>query len=81
MRICQTCGKKVTEGMTDECYYWHEGKCFESWMDKTYGKHRWMALGNGEEDGCGGYYIYAEDVPGGYMGTGIYYTEWEEEDE
>ena len=82
MRICEICGKKVIAGMTNDCvdFYVHEGKCFEKYMDKTYGKHKWMELGGGEEDGEGGYYIYSEDCAGGYMGTGIYYTEWEEED-
>ncbi len=83
MRICEICGKKVTDGMTNDCgdFYVHEGKCFEKYMDKVYGKHKWMELGGGEEDGEGGYYIYSEDCAGGYMGTGIYYTEWEEDDE
>lgn len=39
-----------------------------------------MALGNGEEDGYGGYYVHTADVVGGYEGTGIYYTEYEKED-
>lgn len=81
MRECEVCGKKVTAGMTTECgdFYVHE-ECFEEFMDKTYGKGHWMALGNGEEDGYGGYYICTADVAGGYEGTGIFYTEWDEEE-
>ena len=39
-----------------------------------------MALGNGDEDGYGGFYVHTADVPGGCLGTGIYYTEYEEEE-
>lgn len=83
MRICETCGKPITWGcMTDGYGDWqtHEGKCFNKYMNKTFGKHRWMKLGNGEEDGEGGYYIATADVAGGYEGTGIFYTEYEEEE-
>jgi hypothetical protein len=58
-------------------FYAHEGKCFTKYMNKTYGKHKWMALGNSEQDEYGGYYIYTSDVVGGFEGTGIYYTEYE----
>lgn len=81
MKICEVCGKPITFGcMTNECgdFYIHEGRCFEKYMDKEYGKGKWMGLGNGEEDGCGGYYITTADVVGGYEGTGIFYTEWED---
>jgi len=78
-RICAVCGKKVHEGMTnnDYTFYCHE-ECFEKFMDKEYGKHKWMVLGNDEQDEYGGYYITTSDVVGGFEGTGIYYTEWEE---
>lgn len=59
--------------------YVHE-ECFNDYMDKTYGKGKWMALGNNEEDEFGGHYIVTADVVGGYEGTGIYYTEYESED-
>ena len=77
-RKCVICGKEVREGMTNNDYdfYCCEG-CFEEYMNQTYGYHGWMALGNGETDEYGGYYIAQEDVPGGYVGTGIYYTEFE----
>ena len=82
MRICETCGEPIEFGcMTDEygSFYTHEGDCFTEYMDKTYGKGEWMALGNGEEDGYGGYYIHTADVTGGYEGTGIYYTEYDDD--
>lgn len=80
-RGCAICGKQVNAGMTDSygTFYAHE-KCFPKYMNRSYGKHKWMALGNGEEDGYGGYYIASADVVGGYEGTGIYYTEWEDEE-
>jgi len=81
-RQCEMCGKKMTAGMTNGIdFYCHEGKCFRKYMNKMYGKYRWMALDD-PIDGYGGYYIHAESgVVGGFIGTGIYYTEWEDEDE
>lgn len=82
MRECSVCGDRVYAGMTniDNSFYCHEG-CFERFMDDAFGKHRWMCLGNNEEDELGGYYITTADVACGFEGTGIYYTEWEEDDE
>ena len=56
-------------GMTNDYgdFYAHEGKCFEKYMDKTYGKHKWMELGNGEQDEFGGFYICTADVVGGHQ--------------
>lgn len=83
IRICDTCGKAFYEGMTNDCgdFYAHEGKCFNKYMNKTYGKHEWMALGNGAEDGEGGYYIAAGCTPSGIEPTGIYYTTYYLNDE
>ncbi len=77
-RICDICGKNVSNGMTDDefSFYTHE-KCFSRYMDKTYGKHRWMRLGKDIEDEFGGYYIITDDNnPDGYSGTGIFFTEF-----
>ena len=81
--ICNICGKPITCCMTNDngSFYVCEGECFETYMDETYGKHKWMALGNGEQDEYGGYYIAAENVAGGYIGTGIYYTEFDDDEE
>lgn len=84
MRICETCGKHITDGcMTndDGDFYTHEGDCFVQYMDKTYGEHQWMHIDNSEgaEDGWGGYYLVSEPNEEGFVGTGIYYTEMEEE--
>ena len=80
MRRCTVCNMPITAGMTsdDAEFYAHEGTCFEKYMDKTYGRNKWMALGNDETDEYGGYYICAADVVGGIQGTGIYYTEWDD---
>lgn len=78
-RTCAICGGQVNAGMTDDwgTFYCHE-ECFEKYMDNTYGKHKLMSLGHGEEDRYGGYYIASADVAGGYQRTGVFYTEWEE---
>lgn len=78
-RPCAICGKNITKtgGMTDGEMYCCEGDCFQKYMDQTYGKNKWMPLGNGEEDEYGGYYIHTADVVGGYQGTGIFWTMWE----
>lgn len=83
MRVCTICGKPITSGMTNETgdFYIHEGKCFNKYMNNVYGKHRWMELGNGDQDEFGGYYVVTTEVVGGIQGTGIFYTEWEDDDE
>ena len=84
MRTCVTCGKKVEAGMTDDYgdFYAHEGKCFIKYMDKTYGKHKWMEKGDGEPGENGGYYLFSSEAIGGCQDSGVYYTEWyDEEDE
>lgn len=84
MKICETCGKPLIFGCyTDDegSFYTHDDReCFFQHMDRTYGEHRWMELGNGEQDEYGGYYIYTANVVGGYEGTGVYYTEFTEEE-
>ena len=82
-RPCEICGRQVKAGMTNDSadFYVHKGSCFRKMMDSAYGKGYWMALGNYAEDQYGGHYITTADVPGGYEGTGIFYTEWTELEE
>lgn len=77
IRFCDYCGGIFQAGMTNDSgdLYVHDS-CFNDYMDKVYGRGKWMELGNGEEDELGGYYIVSADVLGGYKGTGIYYTEY-----
>ena len=79
-RICMTCGKPMLDGMTDlEDFYTHEGECFEKAMDEIYGKHCWMTV---NDDGADGYYLASDDsLVGGCFGTGIFYTDWFDEEE
>ena len=75
-KICEECFKPMIAGMTDESgrFYCCED-CFPKYMDKTHGEGNWKAV---DDDGCGGYYIVRGD-DGEWYGTGIFYTEWEEE--
>lgn len=77
IHFCDWCGGIMQAGMTNDNgdIYIHE-ECFMYYMDDTYGRGKWMSLGNGEDDGAGGYYIVTADVVGGYEPTGIYYTEY-----
>lgn len=89
MKICATCGRPIIYGCyTDDegSFYTHVESdlgyehCFETYMDRTYGKHRWMELGNGEQDEYGGFYIHTANIVGGNEGTGVYYTEFSEKE-
>jgi len=78
-RRCVMCGIPLRDGMTDgEGFYCCEGECFEKHMDETYGKHCWMSV---NDDFEGGYYIVSSDVVGGYIGTGIFYTDWYDDED
>lgn len=78
IRRCAVCGKIVLEGMTDLCDFYAHEQCFEEYMDRTYGKHNWMCV---NDDGEDGYYIVRDDtLVGGFFGTGIFYTVFEDED-
>jgi len=77
LRICSVCGRPVYAGMTnaDGSFYVHE-ECFETYMNETYGA--WFEV---DDDGCGGYYMGCErEEPIGPYATGIFYTEWEDEE-
>lgn len=80
MTFCNYCGKPVIFGMTDDYYggcHVHE-ECFDNYMNKTYGKGKWKPTEDGEEDEYGGYYLFLNDK-NEWEGTGIFYTEWEDE--
>ncbi len=80
-RTCEVCGKEMYGGMTDDygdLYVCEE--CFENYMDMRFGKGKWKSTEDpDEEDGCGGFYLTVDDE-GKWEGTGIYYTEWEDDD-
>ena len=81
MRICKTCGKPIRFGCMqdgDGFFYTHEGECFELYMDKTYGKNRWMRLGVNTHVYDGGYYLVTDDEsPSGFTDPSIFYTEYD----
>ena len=75
-RICKVCGKPLIDGMyNDDRDYIHED-CFKKYMDDLYGEGNWKHTEDGEEDGCGGYYLVTSDGGKTWEGTGIYWTEW-----
>ena len=79
MKICDQCGKTITFGCMTDDYgnrYVHE-ECFDSYMDKIYGKGKWHVDPNGPD---GGPYYCIEYAPNKWEGIGIYYTEYERED-
>lgn len=85
MTFCDVCGKPVLCGMTtdDGDFHVHEN-CFEKYMNNEYGKGKWKAIDKfpdydySGDDGYGGYYCYLDDN-NEWNGTGIYYTEWEDD--
>lgn len=85
MTFCNVCGKPVLRGMTtdDGDFHIHEN-CFEKYMNNEYGKGKWKGVDElpdydySGDDGCGGYYVYL-DEDNEWIGTGIYYTEWEDD--
>lgn len=74
IRFCEECGKPFDAGfMADDGFWYSCEECFESAMDKTYGKGKWRST---EEEGeWGGFYEYQE-VDGTWKNTSIFYTEW-----
>lgn len=85
MTLCSVCGKPVLRGMTTDdgdCHI-HED-CFEKYMNEMYGKGKWKPIDEfpnydySGDDGQGGYYVYL-DEDNKWIGTGIYYTEWEDD--
>lgn len=85
MTFCNVCGKPVLRGMTTDdgdCHV-HED-CFDKYMDDEYDKGKWKGVDElpdyefPDNDGYGGYYVYL-DENNEWVGTGIYYTEWEDD--
>lgn len=79
MRICSICGKPVNAGMTDAdgSFYTHDGECFEKYMNSEFGEGCWIGVNC---DGWGGYYMEIDPHHPEYsFGTGIFYTEWEDD--
>ncbi len=74
-RICEVCGKHIHEGMTDENNMYCCEEHFAEYMDGEYGVGNWKEV---EDDGCGGYYKVLLD--GEWVGTGIYWTTWDDEE-
>lgn len=77
MRTCMICGKKMVAGMTDLSNFYTHEECLPAAMDKIYGKHQWMVVPEEQEDG--GYYVAWID--GKVEDTGIFYTDWEDDDD
>ena len=76
MTFCNVCGKPVLRGMTTDngdCHV-HED-CFDKYMDDVDELPNYEFPDN---DGYGGYYVYL-DEDNEWVGTGIYYTEWEDD--
>jgi formylmethanofuran dehydrogenase subunit E len=73
IRFCEECGKPFDAGFIvgDGEWYCCED-CFESVMDRDYGKGKWRAT---EEEGeYGGFYEYLDNNR--WEDTAIFYTEW-----
>ena len=77
-RICACCKKEVgNAGYTDHegSLYLHE-ECLVKYLNKTYQPLHWMIT---NDDGAGGYFMASDDDHN--FGTGIFYTEWEDDDD
>ena len=74
IRFCEVCGKPFDAGFIagDGDWYCCE-ECFESAMDKDYGKGNWRPTD--EEGEYGGFYEFL-GRDGEWQDTGIYWTEW-----
>ncbi len=82
MRQCKKCHAKIVSGFTNGFGDFYVcDNCFQDFMDERYGKRMWMAV---DDDGSGGYYLASATHHGSVgkpYGTGIYWTEWEEDDD
>ena len=58
--ICRGCGKKVTKGLTGFLhYYFHDEKCLGNYLDKYYGKDKWMFFDPRNKFDVDYFYYYA----------------------
>ena len=74
IRFCEECGKPYDVGYTACSGEWYCcEECFESTMNKDYGKKKWRPTD--EEGKYGGLYEYL-NTDGEWEDTGIYWTEW-----
>lgn len=73
IRICEECGMPMDAGfMIDDGSFYCCENCFETAMDKEYGKGNWRATD--EEGYYGGYYEYLDGDT--WEDTGIFWTHW-----
>lgn len=72
IRFCEECGKPYDRGFTAGGDWYCCEECFESAMDRDYGRGNWRAAN--EEGVYGGWYEALRD--GRWEDTGIYWTEW-----
>lgn len=72
IRFCEECGKPYDRGFTAGGDWYCCEECFESAMDRDYGRGNWRAAK--EEGAYGGWYETLRD--GRWEDTGIYWTEW-----
>ena len=72
IRFCEECGKPYDRGFTAGGDWCCCEECFESAMDRDYGRGNWRAAK--EEGAYGGWYETLRD--GRWEDTGIYWTEW-----
>lgn len=77
VRYCAMCGKKMVDGMTDLMDFYVHEECFPAAMDKEYGPGNW--IGYDEPNSEDGY--YSVQIDGKWEETGIFYTDWYDEDD
>ncbi len=74
IRFCDHCGMPIDEGfMIDDGSFYSCEDCFESIMDKYYGKDKWRDTD--DEGEWGGYYEWLKN-DGTWEDTGIFWTQW-----
>jgi hypothetical protein len=73
IRFCEECGTPFDAGFMANDGGWYScEECFESAMDRTYGKGKWRP--SEYEGAYGGWYEYLDEDE--WEDTSIFYTEW-----